>query len=336
MKKIVGGLMVWLIMMTSFNAMSQSQDLPMLIREDTLRNYSLNQVTFGLRQVTANSMVSSEPSGNIVRMEGRNAEEVIQKLLDATITYRLVNPSDFVTGYIWLYDTRGRLLFFGYARYTLAEIGGKDGGPSYTFSQQEVPLLEGVSSAEIIPLDANAQTPVEANGKIKLKVTGGSVYFPPVYAGAPNGLMVVTMKSGEILTYKLGSPMVVNVKKYSEGSGETWKIAGHHVFQSTKGTLGIEIIESRFLPTALVSVGVGQLILVDVKGLVEVDGKAYFERPTSVIFRQVDGPSSGVLYFGPVDGPVYTKLPTNGEYRLEFDGWVRFGKPNTLYVSPKG
>lgn len=296
--------------------------------EADLREYALDKVVRGFRDVTSETMVSVKNQPSWVDKRGTSAEDVLDKLFDTEFVYSLANDNDIVQGRVWLYDNENNLLFFGESRYTAKDLEKKY--PSYALYLQRIPLLANVQSAEILAINEDGVT---ANHR-KVDVSNGHILFDSWLAGVPNGILSVRFQDGSLMTYDLWSPVAESPVIQAESSA-TWQIEGHHVFRLTeKDVLNINFVEVWKDPTVIFEVrDNNQTVNLDVFGVVNVNGVSGMERPNSLIFTQVIGGSSKGV--GPVfqDGPTKFTLPTGGTYRMKFD-WNNFGKPGKLYTGP--
>lgn len=303
------------------------QNLP-IASQDALREYALGHVVRGVRGVTSDSLIPLDGHPTSIEVRGEGAEEVLNSLFNTEIVYALANPDDQITGNVWLYDRDGYLVFWGFAQYKMSEASGKGGGPEYKIYLQHVPLpLDNVQVAEVLVLGEDGTT---AN-RFPLEVFSGHPVLHPMMTGASNGILSVRFRDGSVATYNLASP----APKVPGAIGEiaNWKVDGHYVFPPAplKEVISVKIVET-ILPTLLVEVKAGQVITLDVVGVVQKDGNTFFERPTSFIHTQVDGSFDGV---GPMSevGPTQVIFPAGGKQRLRFI-WRNFGEPNSLYTGP--
>ncbi len=310
--------------------------LPMIQSQDVLRQYALSIAKWGGRGVNAQTIDWDWPEMiRFTNIAGAYGEEVLDKLFDVEFVYRLTNPDDQISGYVYLYDGSfmkpggcQSLLFYGNANYTLADL--KTGKPQYQLWMQNIPLpILNASSAEVLALGEDGKTARREQISLNCK---GQPMFPPYMAGAPNGILVVKGKDGSLVTYDFAG----SVGEVPAGSSESasYKIEGHYVYTSNQkgGLPTIKITELWDRPSVFLEVGANEIITFDVMGLVQMNGKTEFERPTGFIFEQVDGPWAGA---GPLlqDQLTQTSLTHAGKYRIRFE-WKNFGKPNTLYTGP--
>ena len=126
-------------------------DASVLKSQDRLREYALGKVVRGYRDVTSSTLVPGEtPNTRYVEVLGNGAEDVLKKLFDTALVFRIANIQDKIVGRVWLYDAESKLLFFGQTEYFVATVGKT--GPQYDIWQQEAPLMQDIVSAEILAL----------------------------------------------------------------------------------------------------------------------------------------------------------------------------------------
>ena len=309
--------------------------LPMIRSQDVLRQYALSITKWGGRGVNAPTIDWDWPEMiRFTNIVGAYGEEILDKLFDVEFVYRLTNPDDQISGYVYLYDGSYRepgscqsLLFYGTANYTLADL--KTGKPQYQLWMQNIPLpILNANSAEVLALDEDGKTARREQVGVNCE---GQPMFPSYMAGAPNGILVVKGKDDSLVTYDL----VGSVGEVPAGSSElaSYKIEGHYVYRTDGKPITVKIIETWNRPSVFLEVPANALVTFDVMGLVQMpDGSTVFERPTGFIFEQVDGPWTGA---GPLlgDQPTQTSLGHAGKWRIRFE-WKNFGKPNMLYTGP--
>jgi len=301
-------------------------DLSVVQSQDRVREYALKSVVKGSRYVSSDSMDwSYSDSVTSVNVTGTSAEDVLDKLFAVEFAYRLTNPDDTVNGWVYLYDKDGGFIFYGNARYTGSSVGAEK--PAYNIWMQNIPMLSGVESAEVLALDEDGKTArryqlgVDVNGRL---------LFPSWYAGAPNGILAVRFSDGSLVTYNLadGNGQSPDPTKDTVAS---YKIDGHHVFKDGK----VKVLETWVRPTVLLDLSSSQTdgsLVVDVMGLVQDNGQTYFERPTKMVVTLEDGTEGEVDLNA--DGPTTFDNVDAAKYRFRFV-WENFGKPNTLYTGPE-
>ena len=328
---------LWLWPAVGAQAIPIAQALP-VGSADILRNFALGQVTHGSRVVTAPSLDYQWPESiTYTSVIGSGAEEVLDKLFDVEFKYRLINPVDTVTGYVYLYDTEDNLLFYGIANFTAADL--EKGKPQYNIWMQEIPLtgLKDIESAEVLAIDEKGQTA----RRYPLNIKNGHPLFPPWMAGAPNGIMVIRSKDGLLTRYDLSNPVTETPGTTTEGES-AWKIDGHYVFGkfncpvgtcSSPATVTVKITELWTRPTVLLRFTEGQIIIFDVMGFVQNQGGTNFERPFGFRLEQVNGPLAGGGILSTTES-TQVSLPTSGDYRIYFE-WKEFGESGTLYTGPE-
>lgn len=305
---------------------SAQTSLPMIQSQDALRNYALGKVVRGGRSVSSQSIDwSYQDSITYVSTNGTGVEDVLEKLFSVDFTYRLINPSDNITGYVWLYDENNNSLFYSNTEF-------KSGtSPRYEIWMNRIPLLTNVSSAEIFALDQDGVTarryPVDVNYKDQL-------LFDYWMAGATNGILVVKFKDGTLTSYMLSNPVATTPAGISEQKS-SYKIQGHYVYtDNQKGGLPtIKIIETWEKPTVYLEVVTGVIeATFDVIGLVYENGQPIFERPLSMEVSDETGRAEKVSLLP--NGPTTIYGVNPGKYRIRFN-WNKFGQPNTLYTGPE-
>lgn len=326
-------IILWAIIILMTGIVSKSQTPPILPiqSQDALRNYALASVTHGSRWVNAESMDWNYP-GKISNAEvtGNGAEAVLDKLFGVEFVYRLTNQKDEINGGVALYDNSNNLVFYGQAKYTAASLAKEK--PQYNIWMQEISLLDldNVQSAEVLALDEDGVTA----RRYQLQVEQGHPRFQPYMSGAPNGLLAVRFNNGTVVTYQLANPVGQVPETETDGSS-SWKIEGHYVLKTgADPEPRVVIVEPWIRPTVLLTVTTfsERIITFDVSGLVQMDGKTSFERPSAIVVTQVNGPFSGKIITSS-DKPVDVAFK-NGTYRVLFE-WKSFGQPNTLYTGPE-
>ena len=296
--------------------------------QDVLREYAMSHVVRGFRDVESPSMIYVPGQPTYVEVRGASAEDVLKKLFDKEIVYRLANEGDKITGNVWLYDESDNCVFYGYAQYDITVLQ-KGPGPEYKIWMQNNPILSNVQSAEIIVLGEDGVTVRKESLTVNLS---GQVMFESYYAGAPNGILSVKFKDGTLATYNLWEPVANTPSDLSESAN--WKIEGHYVVPaSDKDVVVVDILETWTLPTVLIDCKVGQKFRFNVLGLVTVNGISSFERPTSVTLTPVGNETWATV--GPMssDSPTEVTPLVAGKNRVHF-GWDNFGKPGMLYTGP--
>jgi hypothetical protein len=328
-KSIIGLVASLMFALTSCTASAAGLDLPIGSR-DQLREYALGSVVLGFRDVESPSLVQLDGRPTWVEAVGNGAEDVLDKLLSKSISFSLANIDDTVRGRIWLYDVQGHLVFYGQSEYTPATIGKE--GPEYNIWMQGIrPPIVGVASAEILVLDEDGKT----TRTEQVRVEDGQPIIYEWMAGVTNGILALKMEDGSVYTFNLWGGHSSEPATTTE-SGGSWRISGHHVIPpSPASELLVNFVEVWELPTVFLEVNSTQLVKFDVLGMVTIDGRNVFERPTSFTFTQVEGGAwSGA---GPIfpDSTTSIKLPAAGKYRIRFE-WKHLGKPNTIYAGPVG
>ncbi|MFA6273199.1 MAG: hypothetical protein WC673_01775 [Candidatus Paceibacterota bacterium] len=307
--------------------------LPMIQSQDALRNYALDIARFGTRSVNAPTLDWNWVGNiNYTNATGAYGEQILDKLFNAEFVYRLTNPEDKISGYVYLYDAKfgndnnPNMLFFGNASYTLADL--KVSKPQYNIWMQSIPLpLSNVSSAEVLALDEDGKTARRES----LDINNGQPKLNPWFAGAPNGILAVKFQDGSLVTYDLASP----TGEVPVGSHESaaWKVDGHYVYKTGEKPTRVKIIETWQRPSVLLEATAPQYIVIDVLGIVQMDGKTIFERPVSMeVTRQDSGETATVVLNNEMTDPPKVLFPA-GQFRIRFN-WTNFGKPNNIYTGP--
>jgi len=291
---------------------------------DVTREYALSKVVRGSRYVYSQSMDwDFEGRHSDTNVVGKGAEDVLGKLFSSELVYRLTNPDDTIQGYVYLYDANDNLLFYGYADFTATQL--KQGmSPLYNIWIQNVPILSGVESAEILVLDQDGRTV----RRIDLGVTaGGQVLWQPWYSGSPNGILIVRTKDGGLVRYDLAKPISQKVVGSSEVA--SFKVNGHYIVNA-EIISEVKIVEVWERPTVFLKTS-KQWVNIDVLGILQDGGKANFERPTHVVITSVE---SGVTRTVPLNSDSDTLVGfEGGTFRLYFL-WIKFGQPGTIYTGP--
>lgn len=333
-------ILIGLLAMVGSWSIAHGDQLP-ITSQDVLRNYALGHVTHGSRAVFAPSIDwDYNESVTHAQVSGNGAEAVLDGLFAIEFKYRLVNPDDTITGYVYLYGENDTTLFFGSASFTAADLeAGRK--PQYNVWLQEVPLLElsNVTAAEVLAIDENGQTAKHHN----INVKNGHPLFQPWMAGAPNGILVVRFEDGSLMRYDLSVPVGETPSTTTE-TASSWKIDAHHIFGKINCqtnecprpvNINIKIIELWTRPTVLMEYTAGQTVTFDVTGLVQENGNTTFERPFEARFEQVDGPWAGGVLLNRNEPTTTGEFPISGKYRIYF-GWEKFALPNTFYTGPEG
>lgn len=319
---MIAGLVLAIFIALTVN--SNAQTLPVQ-GQDALREYALAHVDHGTRYVSSTSMDwGYTDSLTYTNISGKNAEDVLGKLFAVEFRYRMLNPEDQITGYIWLYDKDNNLLFFGSAQYT--EESMKITKPQYGIWMQNIPLLSGVQSAEVLAVDADGKTANRTSIQVN---DNGQLMFQSWMAGSPNGILVVRMKDGSLLTYDLSNPNAETPGVTTDVAA--YKIDGHYIYtdQQKGGMFAVKIIELWTLPTAYITLSTSQQVDIDVMGVVQ-NGVTSFERPYAMIVTTESGIINTIqLNQGQVNKITFPA----GEFRVKFS-FTNFGKPNMLYTGP--
>lgn len=282
---------------------------------DVLREYALKKVTSGQRVVNAPSMIVGKADSNHIEVTGNGAEDVLDRLLDFHLTYKLANPDDTIQGEILLKDNNDNVLFQGYARYKAAEVGGKGGGVIYTLWLGNIPVLEDLNYAEYITQREDGSTAQ----RYPVEVKNGHAIISEWHVGKTNGLLYTVNKDGIRRFYRMDSGVPVEAPSLSDRA--EWRINGHHVYRSTTGEqLAVEIVELWIRPTVLLVLSRDTEVTFDIKGLVQDGGIQVYEAPSALHY---DGAGTiGILDL--IRTKTYRFKP--GSYRIRFQ-WENFGKP---------
>jgi hypothetical protein len=299
---------------------SPSSALP-IASEDALRNAALAMTVRGSICYTAPSM-DWNFAGRVtdITVSGDYAEQVLRKLMEFEYHFRLANPSDTVRGYLYLYDGKGRAIFYSQTEWKPLDKKR----PAFDIWLWGVPLLNGVRAAEVIALDENGAT---AN-RHQLDVTEwGQVLFPPSLCGRPNGLLVATLDDGSLAVHRLATGLPVGLSVV-DGGGASYGIAGHYEYTDPDA---VDVLEIHYRPTVLLTVSKTKDVTFDVRGVTWQDGNTVLERPPAMEVSTV----SGAVVLGTVE--LSTEKPTTlkvdaGEYRLRFTGWKHFREPGDLWT----
>lgn len=300
--------------------------------EDQLREYALDKVVRGYKDVSADSIQEVSGYNLFAKVVGNGAEDVIDKLLSVPISFSLINTNDDIVSRIWLYDDRDRLLFYGQSTYKVDTIGKGGNSPQYNIWMQEIPLLDNVSFANLFVVNDEGVT----SSSRSLLVKDGQIMFDPYLAGSVNVFMGVKFTDDTEMVFDLSDPKSVTPPTITSSSSN-WSVEGHHVIPPSEGdVVQIKFIESNHLPTVLVTVGVGQKVELDVMGAYYNEkGVIVFERPNHIFISEVGGEGWG----GEGDLPPYAvstlPIPQNrpGVYRIRF-GWEHFHQGRRLYYGP--
>lgn len=318
------------------NGIAQPVPIPLTLQAikspDAMRQYALTIASQASRAVTSSSMdwayANRFTSTNAF---GDSAEDVLDKAFAAPFVYRLTNPTDTLTGYAWVYDNNGNLLFYASTDYTQADLAKS--GAQYTLWMQDIPVLNNVDSGEILVVGDDGSTvrqiPLTVNSHNQLMMSQW-------YAGAPNGILSARFTDGTLATYELWSPTETTPGITSDDSG--FKISGHYILDGVQCPTGyscspatLKIIETYQLPTALLRLPVDQQINIDVMGLVQQNGNTWFERPYAMIVT-AEGKDAGFTVN--LDTTVAATYPFSaGNQRVRFL-FASFGQPSTLYTGP--
>jgi hypothetical protein len=298
---------------------------------DATRELALGIVDHGTRSVWAASIDWNwEKTKTWTSATGKGAEAVLDQLLGTELVYRLTNPEDVITGYIWLYDKNNNLIFFGSAQYVSSQLA-KGYKPLYGVWIQEVPILEDVLWGEVLALDEDGKT----GNRQSLRVNDlGQLMWRPYLSGSPNGVLVAAFKNGNTSTYNLWNPVAETPYAVFDDGG--YKIPGHYVVNGGICPVGftctstLKIVELYERPTVLFRAPTDQQVSLDVMGVVYENGFTTFERPYAVDVTYDSGESKTLKL--DVNAPSTIAL-LKGEPRLKFH-WVKFALPYTLYAGP--
>jgi hypothetical protein len=254
--------------------------------------------------------------------DGKHAEDVLDKLGKVDFKFRLTNPNDVVRGYLYLFDDADVLVFFGYEEFKLADF--EAGNTTFEVWMQDVPMLSGVASAEVLALMPDGTT---SPGRYALEVVNGHVLFKPWMAGAENGLLVVKFNDGTLTTYSLSSP-TGNSPEATVLNGSMFSISGHYILKDPES---IKILELWARPTVFLELTASKTITVDVIGILQKGSSLKQEHPSTA---EVTDTATGDVYSFPLkaDGTSSIQLP-DGEYRIRFT-WIEFGEAGLLYTGP--
>lgn len=329
MRKYIVGLVTIILMALGFNLNSAwAQPLPIQSRDD-LRQFALTSVVRGGRSVDCPSMVWNDP-GMLVHTEqvGTSAEEVLDKLFNVELHFKVSNPTDKVNGWVWLNDSKGRLLFYGHTDY-LANQMEKGFKPQYNIWMQNTPILEGVESAEVLILNEDGIT----TRRERLKVEQGGALFPEGMSGAMNGILAVRFTDGTVRTWNLWKPLGGTPGITTESAD--WKIDGHYNYNEVAGDTTVKVIETYLRPTVRLNVSKMCNVTFDILGIYYDDNGPAFERPLSmeVTYTALDGVQQETTVELSIDKPSTFGFGKFGEYRFRFN-WINFGKPDRIYSGP--
>lgn len=290
---------------------------------DELRNYALSQVVKGQIHVHSESMdYSFEGMVNHAEVDGIHAEDVLTKLGEIEFRFRIINPSDKVRVHVYLQNTTGHTLFYGYEEFSVKEFA--KGKMLCNLWMQNIPILSGVRDAEVIAL-----LPDGSSGRrYSLEVVDGKVMFQSWLAGIENGILVVRYHDGTLGTFSL-SPFGTDSSPGSttNAEGTQFRIPGHYVFHDPDL---IEIVELWERPTIFLDLSKDKSVILSVIGIVvKSNGALSQERPLTAEVTDVE---TGGVYTMPLGSTTTLPLP-KGQYRFRFE-WKEFGKPGFIYAGP--
>jgi hypothetical protein len=299
--------------------------------QDIVREYGLSIAVRGYRSVNAESLDRAYDGITYTNVQGKGAEDILDKLFAVQFIYRLTNPADEVRGDVYLYDQYDNVLFYGNAMYAADSLGKVN--PVYSIWMQKMPMLNDVQSAEILATDPDGSTAK----RISVEIRSGQLLFDPWMAGSKNGILVVRFINGTILTYPLAKP--IGVAPATTGEMSSYNIQDHYVVNGPVGPEGytlpltLKVIALWNRPTAYLRATNALELSVDVTGVVQ-DGQITFERPASMVIWQ-EGKEKA---FDPIplngDKPTPVSIPV-GNFRIRFT-WTKFGQPGLLYTGPEG
>lgn len=326
MKKLnvgfVGALLVAMCTLLTFSSSVEAQDPP-IGSPDVARNHMLSKVRRGYISLQSPSMDYSY-EGAVISAEvvGGPAEQVLAKLGEVVFLFRLTNPEDLVTGWVYLYDINDNLLFYGNTQFKVTDLAS--GKPKYDIWPHTLPLFFSAKSAQVLALNPDGTT----GGQVyDLQVNDkGQVLFSHWMAGIENGLLVVKWQDGSVTSYRLTNPKKQSPTLAEEQSEFT--IRGHHVL---KDPTEIKILALWDRPTVFVEFTRETEVRFDVAGVVQKNGGVEFERPVSM---EYSGPMEVVIDLASIK-PMPQKIifPKGSSFRLSFT-WGEFGKPGLLYTGP--
>lgn len=252
---------------------------------------------------------------------GKNAEDVLAQLATFEYVIRLKNPDDVISVYAYCNDDNGKALFYGPAEF---KVGQK---PKIQMWQQELPILNNVQSAEVIPLKDDGTSGQPINLGVSEQ---GQLLWQYWLSGAPNGLLAVKYTDGRLETYRLSKP-VGQSPVPTEGVASL-NIQGHHIFIGAgESPLVIDIIAVNEKPTVYFEIPENGWVKFNVGGVVQLpDGSTMLERPSAMELTDENG--NNAFPYKLLAGPVQL---SGGKHRVRSFGWDLFGKPNTLYVGPQ-
>lgn len=306
--------------------------LPMVKSPDAMRQYALTIASQATRAVSSASMDWAYTNRfTSTNATGTSAEDVLGKVFAQPFVYRLTNPTDTLTGYAWVYDGNGNLLFYASTDYTQADLAKS--GVQYTLWMQDIPVLNNVDSGEILVIsdDGSTAQTIALAVNAQHQLTMGQWY-----AGVPNGILSVRFTGGTLATYELWSPTETTPGITSDSSG--FKISGHYILDGVQCPTGytcspatLKIIETYQLPTALLRLPTDQQINIDVMGLVQQNGSTWFERPYAMIVTPEGKDAGFTINLDTTAASTFQFSAGNQRVRFLF---ANFGQPGKLYTGP--
>jgi hypothetical protein len=302
--------------------------LDMIRSQDRLRQYALTIATNASRGVSGDIAWSYPGTVTWTNATGKYAEDALDKVFKAELSYWIINTNNPINGYAYLYDScQDQPVFYGNAQFSGDEAN--NGRALYDIWLYEVPLPVNVDRAEVIALNDDGTS--SANRTVLNINRCGKPRFPSWMAGSTNGLLSTRAPDGTVAIYNLWNPVGQSPKEVDESAD--YKIQGHYIHTgSTNGTdTTLKIVEVWNRPTVLFRIPTDQWVVIDVTGVVQDGGSLSFERTPSME-RMVIGSNVTQKISLSKTGTVRVWFP-KGEYRSLFE-WIEFGKPNKLYTGP--
>lgn len=298
------------------------QVLKALGNPDEFRNFGLSQGRRGLIYISSksmdwnytNSVTSAEASGNYT-------EEILQKLFEQELSYRIMNPADEINGQLYIMDENSHIIFYGYCKYHISDIQGGQ-RPKFTVWQYHVYLFSNVDYADIIGIDESGETSrtIENVG-----VSDGQIRLSNYMAGKENAILAVHFKDGTSLYIRLGDGT-----KENGATGENvvdFAIDNHYMVKNPS-VITITALQER--PTVYLQItGESKEVKFDVAGIyTQKAADAVVERPTKVVLSTPEGLPLGEFSLSENNTLNFPR----GNYRIRFI-WQSFGDPGKFYFS---
>jgi hypothetical protein len=310
------------VMFITVNIFAQT-DISVIQSPDLARDLGLRLSKRGSIYYSSPSIDWSYPGTQTTQdVVGQYAEDVLAQLAAFQYNFRLKNPMDDITAYVYIKDDNGIIIFYGQAIFKAGEK------PQIQMWQQWVPILNNVKSAEIIPLKED-----DTSGQpIRVEVSEqGQLLWQPWISGAKNGILIVESMDGTFTSYRISSPIAQSLNP-ADGNSGTLNIKDHYMFG--KGST-VDIIAVWNRPTAYFEIdNMDRYASFCVRGILQLqDGNTALEWPSSAIVTDEDGNNPQTIKL--LEGGITRIWMNSGKYRVRSFEWKNFAQPGNLYTGPQ-